>query len=77
MVVFELDLRVVSLFSGLTGTIYACIQMLGGAAGSGMISFMTHYGQPQECLGILIILQGIVGVIFTRQLLHKNQTFTE
>lgn len=69
-----------SLFSksaGTAGAIYACIQMLGGAAGSGMISFMTHYGQPQECLGILIILQGIVGVIFTRQLLHKNQTFTE
>jgi Bcr/CflA subfamily drug resistance transporter len=63
--------------AGTAGAVYACIQMLGGAAGSGMISLMTRYGQPQECLGILIILQGIIGVIFTRQLLRKNQTFTE
>lgn len=69
-----------SLFSksaGTAGAVYACIQMLGGSAGSGFISFMSHYIDPLISLGALIILQSIVGVIFTRQLILRNQTFID
>lgn len=65
-----------SLFAKSAGTasaVYACIQMLGGSAGSGFISLMSRYGQPQECLGLFIILQGAVGIIFARQLIKKNR----
>lgn len=69
-----------SLFSksaGTAGAIYACIQMLGGSAGSGFISLMSHYIDAQICLGILIILQAVVGTIFAKQLIHRNQTFID
>ncbi len=65
-----------SLFSksaGTAGAIYAFIQMLGGSVGSGLISLMSHYGEPQSCLGLLIILQGIVGGYFARELIKQNQ----
>ena len=69
-----------SLFSksaGTAGSVYACVQMLGGSAGSGFISLMSHYGNPQECLGILIILQGIIGVHFARQLIRSSRQQTK
>lgn len=58
--------------AGTAGAVYACIQMLGGAAGSGFISLLSHYGQPQECLGLFVILQGIVGIVFARNLVKHN-----
>lgn len=64
-----------SLFSksaGTAGAVYAFIQMLGGSVGSGLISFMSHYGDPLSCLGLLVILQGIVGAVFARQLIKQN-----
>ena len=65
-----------SLFAKNAGTasaVYACIQMLGGAAGSGFISLMSRFGQPQECLGLFVILQGAIGILFARQLIQRNQ----
>lgn len=68
-----------SLFStnaGTAGAVYACIQMLGGSVGSGLISLMAEYGDPQECLGLFIILQGIIGIYLIKQLIHKNTLTT-
>lgn len=65
-----------SLFSksaGTAGAVYAFIQMLGGSAGSGFISLMSHYGDPLECLGLLVILQALVGLHFSKQLIRQNK----
>lgn len=65
-----------SLFDNNAGTaaaIYSFVQMLGASAGSGLISLMTTYGNPEACLGLITISAGLIGVIFTRQIL-KNST---
>lgn len=68
-----------SLFAKSAGTasaIYACIQMLGGAVGSGIISLISHYGNALIGLGGLIILQGVIGTVFAKQLIIKNKIVT-
>ncbi len=58
--------------AGTAGAVYACIQMLGGSAGSGFISLMSHYGNPLACLGLLVILQALIGMRFTKKLLQNS-----
>ena len=59
--------------AGTAGAVYAFIQMMGGAAGSGFISIMSRYGDPLQCLGLFVILQAIVGTIFAKQLIKQNK----
>lgn len=64
-----------SLFRNKAGTassIYTSVQMLGGAIGSGLVSIIiSHYTKPQQFLGVLILIQAIVGIVFAYQN-HKN-----
>lgn len=60
--------------AGTAGAIYGCIQMLGGSSGSAFITLITHkHIDPLIGLGLLLILQAIVGNIFSSQLIKKNQ----
>ena len=49
--------------AGTAGAIYACVQMLGGSMGSGLISLLSHTYDAQLCLGVLFIIQTFIGLI--------------
>lgn len=61
--------------AGTAGAIYACIQMMGGSAGSGFISLMSRHYDAQICLGVLVILQALIGNLFAKQLIARNKSF--
>lgn len=62
-------LSIFSKSAGTAGAVYAFVQMVGGSAGSGFISLMSHHGEPKSCLGLFIILVGITGILMARKLL--------
>jgi hypothetical protein len=47
--------------AGTAGAIYACIQMLGGSTGSGLVSYLANFADPLQCLGLIIFAQGVIG----------------
>lgn len=59
--------------AGTAGAMYASIQMLGAAFGSGFITLVIKFGNPELFLGILLILQGIFGSILVNQLIRNNK----
>lgn len=61
--------------AGTAAAIYACIQMLGGSIGSGIISYLDKYLTTQASLALIMISLGIIGIIFSKQLINKNKTF--
>lgn len=63
--------------AGTAGSVYSCVQMLGGSAGSGFITLVSHhfsdYMEPLMGLGGLIIILAVIGLIFTNQLIHRSR----
>lgn len=58
--------------AGTAGAVYAFVQMIGGSLGSGFISLMSHHGDPKSCLGLFIIVVGILGVLLSRYLMKTD-----
>lgn len=58
--------------AGTAGAVYAFIQMLGGSIGSGLISSVSHRFDAQICLGVLLIIQTLIG-LYTVSYLIKNK----
>jgi len=67
-------LSIFSKSAGTAGAVYAFIQMIGGSAGSGLISLMGHHGEPKSCLGLFIIIVGVTGILMSKKLIKLSHT---
>lgn len=57
--------------AGTAGAIYASLQMLGGAGGSLLITYLVKYIDPQLALGSLLLAQGLIGIALTLLMKRK------
>ncbi len=54
--------------AGTASSFYTCIQMIGGAIGSGLASLaLDHYKHPQQFLGIILLAQVIISILLAYQ----------
>lgn len=61
--------------AGTAGAIYGCIQMLGGSSGSAFITLITReHFDPLIGLGLFIIIQALIGIILSNQLIKLNHS---